>query len=130
MVRISLFLSRSRHDNTIRAEARTGVVGSLKAAMDRLEQIGTELGDVSIESSTRQVADVREQIDRIITNLRDDNDPSFVADGLCAFIRKVLPIKPPRRPDRRYPADELVALYRRERTELVTNLSRIARRGT
>lgn len=121
----SLFLSRSRHGNTIRAEARTGVVGSLKASMDRLQQISSEVGEVPLDRSTEQLTEVRESIEKVIGNLRDQNDPPFVADGLCAIVEELIPTNPPHRKGRRVTVAS-VALYRQERTKLVNFLKKIA----
>jgi hypothetical protein len=124
----SLFMTRSRHDNTIRAEARTGVVGSLKNSIDRLSQIREELGDVSLQTSARHIAELHEQIEKLISNLNDPADPSFVANGLCELVKELLPSKPPHDPQKPAPAVQVVALYRKERDEIVAYLSMIAKK--
>jgi len=124
----SLFLSRSRHDNTVRAEARIGVVGSLKAAMDRIYQISNDLGTIPVDRSAEQLAEVRTSIEKIIGNLRDPHDPRFVSDGLCAIIDQLIPRHPPHR--RGQPVtEEAVAYYKRERIELSGYLKKVSASG-
>ncbi|WP_157572431.1 hypothetical protein [Nevskia soli] len=123
----SLFLSRSRHDNTVRAEARTGVVGSLKGAVDKLGQIRSELGDVPLRSSINQIADIQVTIEKIIGNLRDSNDPPFVADGLCAIVEEMLPHRPPHRPSS-VDREDVIVSYRKQRAELVSFLKKTSNR--
>jgi hypothetical protein len=125
----SLFITRSRHDNTIRAEARTGVVGALKSAIDRLNQIREELGDVSPQTSARHIAELREQVEKLISNLNDPADPPYVANGLCELVKELLPSKPPHDPKKPAPSQQMVAFYRKEREELISYLSKLTKKG-
>lgn len=126
MVSESLFLTKSRHNTTIRAEARTGVTGSLKVVVDRLDYIRGEMGHISTPATTRQIADLEDQINRLIGNLRDPADPPYVADEICKIVKEVLP-KNPRSP-RPAPTEDQVAAYQEQRASLIKNLTQVAKK--
>jgi hypothetical protein len=69
----------------------------------------------------------RDSIEKIIGNLRDPNDPSFVADGLCAIVKELLPSRPPRDP-RRPSREEWIVLYRDQRQRLIEFLTKTAKK--
>lgn len=114
----TLFLSQSRHDNTVRVEARTGVVGSLKSIVDRLETAREDLSEVDLKTSNKRLAAIHDDIERLLTNLKDPKDVTYVGGQLCEFIRDLLPTVPPPSP-KRTPSSELVASYRERRLSLI-----------
>jgi hypothetical protein len=123
----SLFLTKSRHDTTIRAEARIGVTGTLKSAVDRLSFISSQLGDIPLQKSTEQIGEVHDDIGRLIENLNDPADPPYIADELCKVVKEFLPSSPPV-PGRKKPkpSEAMVAAYRKARLALIDELSNIA----
>jgi hypothetical protein len=114
----TLFLSHSRHDNTVRVEARTGVVGSLKSVIDKLELARDELGSVELSASNRRLWAAYEDIERLLANLKDPKDVKYVSSELCTFIRELLPVKPPSGP-KKAPTQNLVAIYQQLRLRLI-----------
>jgi hypothetical protein len=122
----SLFLTKSRHKETIRSEARVGVVGSLKSAIDRLEKIQADAGEVSLSTTNRKIGEVKESIEQLLANLNDPADPPFVANGLCGLVKKLLSAKP-KAPKRSPHTEDQVAEYRRQRQELISMLTKKAK---
>jgi len=114
----TLFLSQSRHDNTIRVEARTGVVGSLKLIVDKIEFAQRELPIVDLKATNGRLASAHEDIERLLANLNDPKDVSYVSDQLCSLIRTLLPKTPPPNP-KRTPAPETVSVYQARRAALI-----------
>lgn len=126
----SLFLTKSRHDNTIRTEARIGVVGSLKNAVDRLAFIRDQMGHVTIKTSMTQISDLQDQIDRLLANLNDPSDPPYVASELCKLAREILPQIPVHDPKKPRPSQTQISMYQRMRSELIEHLAKISKRST
>ena len=119
----SLFLSQSRHQNTLRVEARTGVVGTLKVIIDKIEITSAELGDVEASVSAKRLSEVTEKLDKLLLNLKDPKDLPFVSSGLCEFILKILPERPPEKPKDPHSSDGL-AYFRNERRRLIELLKK------
>lgn len=115
----SLFLTKSRHTETLRTEARIGVAGSLKSAIDRLDLIQKEMGEVPLPTSTKQLMEVKENIKKLMANLNDPADPPYVAGELCKVIRALISENPTRGPKSPNPSDRQVAAYQRARLELI-----------
>ena len=120
-------MTKSRHDTTIRTEARVGIVGSLKSSMDRLAFIQSQMGIVSLQVTTKQIEEVRADIERLIKNLNDPSDPPYVAAELCKLVRELLPVKPIHDPKKPPPSDRMIAAYHRARLELINELNKDAK---
>lgn len=114
----TLFLSQSRHDNTVRVEARTGVVGSLKSVIDRLELTRDELSTVDLSVTNKRLSSAHEDIERLLANLKDPQDVSYVGSELCKFVVELFPVKAPHGP-KKAPAPEAVATYQQNRKKLI-----------
>lgn len=114
----SLFLSQSRHQNTLRVEARTGVAGTLKGIIDKIELTSAELAEVDAGISAKRLTEVSEKLEKLLGHLNDPKDPPFVRDGVCELILKLLPEKLPRKP-REPHSPEGVTYYREERKKLL-----------
>jgi hypothetical protein len=122
----SLFLTKSRHGETIRTEARIGVVGTLKVALDKLDHIKEEMGSASLQTTNRQIVDLQQQIETLIGNLNDPADPPFVSSELCKLVESVLPRTPIHDPKKPKPPEIQVAAYHRARSELIEHLKKTA----
>lgn len=118
----SLFLTKSRHDSTIRVEARVGVVGSLKTSIDKLERISYELGSASVLQSTKAIQELQTDMERLMENLKDASDPPYVSDEFCKLVVALLPVKPPLDPKRPKPSADLLSGYRRARGDLIESV--------
>jgi hypothetical protein len=115
----TLFLSQSRHDNTVRVEARIGVVGSLKSVVDKLELTKSELSEIELRASNKKLEQIHNEIEKLLANLKDPHDVTYVSGQLCEFIKVVLPQAPP--PSRRGKyAPELIGAYQERRKALVS----------
>lgn len=125
----SLFLTKSRHDKTIRVEARLGVAGSLKAAVDKLERIKNELGTVPLPHSTKEIVELKAEVSKLMDNLNDPADPPYVASELCKLIVSLLPLHPPSDPKKPRPTNETIAAYQQARAELSDGTRRAGKRG-
>jgi|GEM_PF-690615 len=123
----TLFLSQSRHDNTLRVEARIGVVGSLKGVIDKLELTNSELAEADFRVSIKRLESVYSEMERLVANLKDPQDVNYVSDQLCTFIKGLLPKSPPQSP-RRKPTPEFTATYQ-ERRKLLIELAETVRDG-
>jgi hypothetical protein len=119
----SLFMTRSRHGDTIRAEARTGVVGQLKTAVDKLEFIRFEMTDVSPAVTAKRIAAVQVDIENIVSNLRDPTDVPFVVENLTKLSLQFLPAQLPKDP-KKIPTEQHLTLYREQRRELLAYLKK------
>jgi hypothetical protein len=126
----SLFLTKSRHDKTIRVEARVGIAGSLKNAVDKLDRIRGELADVSLNQTNRRIAELESDIGKLMDNLNDPSDPPYVAGELCTLITQWLPLHPPppSDPKKPKPTKEVIAAYQRARSELAESVKKAGKK--
>lgn len=93
----SLFATKSKHNDVIRVESRTGIVGNLKRIVDDLEYIEKMNGHVTAEQLSKKLANTHEEIDRLLNVLNSAKDMDFVKSNLSNEIEK-LPNKPKRMP--------------------------------
>jgi hypothetical protein len=117
----SLFQSKSRHDNIIRAEARIGVAGSLKQLVDEIDFISSRIGHDTPRSLSKRLERLSENLQKLINNLNDPEDIPFIKTNIEAIVVEKIqeqPYKPPRSPEDPE-GNQLYALSRRQFLELV-----------
>ena len=92
-----------------------------------MEFIRNEMGRVSLQTSIRQISDLKDDMEKLLANLNDPADPPYVAGELCKLAHEVLPRTPSHDPKKPRSSDEHVAAYQRTRSELVEGLSKAAK---
>ena len=82
----SQFLAGSKHEDVIRLEARTGVIGSLHKITLQLEQIkrGAQ-GGMLAKDIPEKIDDAIKNIDELMSNLQDRDDFAFIQMGLTSI---------------------------------------------
>lgn len=123
IVNESLFLSKSRHENIIRVEARVGVIGSLKKAVDDIEYIEQQMGQSDSKALTKKLRNTRIEIEKLLENLNDDRDMVYVRNNLLIVVKETLP-KNPKAPPGKSVDRETQAIYIDERRKLLEILER------
>lgn len=124
----TLFLSRSKHANTIRVESRPGVVGSLKSLLDKIQSTRENITNVSLAVTINKLDEIEDEIDRLLGNLKDEKDVKYVASEVHDYFKELFPKKPPSKPGE--PHDlELVAIYEKRRNGIIV-ITKSAGEGT
>ena len=117
----SLFLSRSRHGNIKHAEARLGVVGSLKKIVDEIDSIESMSGEVDPYKIAVRLGKLRKEIDRMLSKLNDPEDFPYIKENIKELVQSHIPINP--KPTPKKPVtSEVKILYREERLNLLNSL--------
>ncbi len=94
MVSEAQFFAGSKHNDVIRLEARTGVVGSLHKAIQQLEQIKRGAGgSILAKDLVSKFNKAQTDIEELIGNLQEQSDINMVKSGLSDMV-KVIPENP------------------------------------
>ena len=120
----SLFEARARHEQVIRVEARTGVVGSLRTIIGKLDALREGNGKNDEKWMSSKIAGVREDVENLVERLKTGEDREFVRQGLLKQAKK-LPVEPAPKPKRKS-SPEAAAVYRDERKRLLDALAATA----
>lgn len=84
------FYSKSKHEDVIQLEARTGVVGSLHKVISLIDQIKTGAGGTILAKDlVLKLEKVHEEIETLINNLKDPNDINLVRNGFSGMVREI-----------------------------------------
>jgi hypothetical protein len=118
----SLFITRTRHPQQKRTEARTGVLGSLNNIVSELDYVESHLGVTAGDDLAKHIKTARIESLRLLDVLRDPRDLDLTADHLNAFLSG-LPNSPPPPPNKKVPRDAIVA-YRSEIEVFIHELRR------
>lgn len=111
------FSTKAKHEDVIRLEARTGIIGSLHKILSQLESIkrSAELG-VPVTEITPKIEQVHEEIEELIRNI-NVNDASLIKNGIHDLSKKI-PLTP-KEPKDKVNLQQDIALYRDRRRKLV-----------
>lgn len=93
----SLFQSKSRHRNIKHIEARIGVIGSLKKAVDDIDRVKEMFGKSKPDSVTKRINLLANEISKMISNLRDAKDIIYIKTNLLVQLNTI-PSRPLARP--------------------------------
>lgn len=90
MVSEAQFFAGSKHQDVIRLEARTGVVGSLQKVILQLEQIkrGAD-GSILAKDLVTKIDKTQSDIEDLINNLQNRMDIELVKNGLSGLVREI-----------------------------------------
>lgn len=117
MVSEAQFFSGSKHQDVIRLEARTGVVGSLHKIVLQLEQIKRGAGgSILAKDLASKIKKTQDDIENLINNLHEQADIKIVKEGLSDLV-KVIPEMPKPRKDKSN-SRATILIYQRRRREL------------
>lgn len=109
MVAESLFMTKARHADIKRTEARTGVVGSLKVLVDDMNTLESSIGQVSLDEVTRRIKGIQNDAEVLLTNVRAEKDVQNIEDELDRFADN-LPDRAPH-PQEKRPEDSAIIAY-------------------
>lgn len=91
----SLFLTKSRHENIHRTEARTGILGSLKEIVDDLNYLEVSMGHRTSEHLSKRMSQARSRTEKLMDAIKDEKDVEFISDSLFAIVSSLPAIPPP-----------------------------------
>ena len=115
-----LFTSKAKHDQIIRLEARTGVIGSLRKVIADIDLIIAKNGTVSAKQMSEMLERLHTDVSKLIDNLKNDNDINLVKTELSK-LANTLPRKPKPRPKRKENPD-FISWYSEHRRKLIDSL--------
>lgn len=90
MVSEAQFFSGSKHQDVIRLEARTGVVGSLHKVILQLEQIKRGAGgSILAKDLVSKINKAQDDIEELVRNLQEQEDINLVKSGLSDLVKEI-----------------------------------------
>ena len=90
MVSEAQFFAGSKHQDVIRLEARTGVVGSLHKVILQLEQIKRGAGgSILAKDLASKINKAQDDIEDLIGNLQEQSDIDLVKSGLSDLVKEI-----------------------------------------
>ncbi|MBX2994594.1 MAG: hypothetical protein KF681_07225 [Bdellovibrionaceae bacterium] len=112
MIGESLYEFGARSVDFLRVEARVGVIGSVHRIVKGLESISLATENSGIRRINRYFEKVNNEIERILTILKTEEDKVFLKKGLLESANTI-PRKPRRPQKGNHPLDQ-ITLYERE----------------
>ena len=117
MVSEAQFFSGSKHQDVIRLEARTGVVGSLHKVILQLEKIKRGAnGSITAKDLVPKINKVQEEIEDLVNNLQEQKDISVITKGLSGLVEGIP--ENPRPPKDKTNTPEAILSYQSRRRKL------------
>ncbi|MGY0587931.1 MAG: hypothetical protein ACW7DY_19800 [Paraglaciecola chathamensis] len=90
MISEAQFFAGSKHQDVIRLEARTGVVGSLHKVVLQLEQIKRGAGGSTLAKDlVSKINKAQDDIEELIGNLQEQSDINLVKNGLSVLVNEI-----------------------------------------
>ena len=117
MVSEAQYFSGSKHQDVIRLEARTGVLGSLHKIILQLEQIKRGAGGAILAKDlVLKIDKAQGDIEDLINNLQGQEDIDLVKNGLSSLVREIP--KNPKPPKDKTNTPEAILRYQSRRRKL------------
>jgi len=117
------FSAHASKGDVIHKEARPGVVGSIARITAELDGLSDANGKSPPDQMAKKIARVREEVEKLLENLHNNEDRGFVCGNLLA-IAKGTP-KEPTPTDRRRDFADDIAAYRDDRKRIIKSLSQV-----
>lgn len=117
----SLFVSKAKHRQVIRVEARTGVIGSIRNIIMFFDSVKSKEGIVPVSSLTIELEEAERSIDRLLAVMNSEEDIKTIKEG---FLEMVIDLPETLKPqkDKEHKKGELEA-YKRKVNDLLAKLS-------
>lgn len=109
LVSESLFMTGAKHQQIVRTEARTGIIGSLKVLVDDMNNLEASIGQIPTDEAARRIKRIKDDADALLTNVRSEEDSKGIESEISEFTKK-LPDRWPNPTDRR-PDDAAIIAY-------------------
>lgn len=109
LVSESLFMTKTKHQQIVRTEARTGIIGSLKVLIDDMNNLEASVGQIPTDEAARRIKRIKDDAEVLLTNVRSEDDADNIEGEIAEFAKK-LPNKWPTPTDRR-PDDSATITY-------------------
>jgi hypothetical protein len=93
-----LFTTNARHQNIVRLEARTGVIGSLRKVVGLIDQARNMNGVKSADKIEEKLVEADTELRLLLSNLNSEEDLQLVRNGLKNLFEELpeVPAPPPR----------------------------------
>lgn len=82
----SIFLTRTKHEQIMRVEARTGVIGSIKKIVTRLDSVRLKNGSVYADTLALHIYQAADDIQVLLGNIKSEVDRELLISG---FLEQV-----------------------------------------
>jgi len=105
----SIFSTRAKHNQVIRIEARTGVIGSIKKIVNLLDLVRSNNGVVFADTLASRLNQAATDTQKLLGNLKSKEDEILIKTGINQIINE-LP-RNPKAPKRRTNSKEQIELY-------------------
>ncbi len=105
----SVFSTKAKHHQIIRVEARTGVIGSTRKIISKLDMVNNNNGKVMADTLTKYINQSGENIEILLNRVKTEEDKNFIKNGFQEIISE-LP-KKPTPPNKKTNTDEQIKLY-------------------
>lgn len=116
----TLFALKARNNDIVRIEVRLGVVGQLRRTISEIDRIKEENGLVLSRTQVQRLDILRDDIERVLDNLKDADDVRLVSGELYALVER-LPESP--LPGPKEKLDQVAIIpYRQRKAALLDSL--------
>lgn len=121
----SLFMAGARQEKAIRIEARVGIIGSIQKIINQLDAINHGAKGASYAKNlSEKLVEVQAEIDKLLENIADEDDKSFVSDGLHDISEEIPNYPTPPKDKSNEPI--YIASFQRQRKKLRLKLASAA----
>ena len=86
----SVFMAGARQEKVIRIEARVGIIGSIQKIINQLDAIKRGSNGTSYAKNlSEKLVEVQAEIEKLLENIADEDDKSFVSNGLFDISEEI-----------------------------------------
>lgn len=117
----SLYQTRAKHQDVIRVEARTGIIGSVHKVLNQLERIKTGAKGTMLASDiVEKIDDIQDELSKLMGNICDLDDRNLVAKECKYLVQELpeIPVPPKDKINSNYAINE----YRRKKSALSSSI--------
>lgn len=81
----SLFATKARHENILRTEARTGIVGTLKLLIDEMERLEASIGNIPVKEAADRLIRIKDDAKTLLDTVRSIDDIERIENELSEW---------------------------------------------
>lgn len=98
LVTESLFAAQVRRPEVDRVEVRTGLPGSIKRIIQKIDNLSKQTTTISPDQMGKELAAISKSLDNLLEKIEDDADKKAVKDGLQEIMTEALdlPLEKPK----------------------------------
>lgn len=116
-----LYQTSAKHNQVIRVEARTGVLGSIRKIISMYDKTLASNGYVHATTLTKQLFEIESEIQKLIENLYSNEDVALIKNGFSEMTLN-LPTSPKRQQGKQPSSQQDIDAYKEQLEKLKSML--------